>query len=57
MKKKYEPPEMYTENIQATFVGACCPAPVNFNPSYLDYSVPACGPPCKWDYVGYGQAG
>jgi len=58
MKKQYQKPEVYTEDVTMTFVGACCPGniPVNFNPQYLDYFVPSCGPPCSWG-SNYAQAG
>jgi len=59
MKKNYEKPEVYTEDIHMTFVGTCCPpgsTPVQFNPMALNYGVPSCGPPCQYATNSY-QAG
>ena len=52
MKKKYEKPEVYSENVTMAFAQECCnPTPDGWNPACGD--LPMGGAGCSWGRSNY----
>ncbi|MBN1578962.1 MAG: hypothetical protein JW913_20540 [Chitinispirillaceae bacterium] len=53
MKKKYEKPEVITEDISTTFAGACCSDTdyINWNPAHV--IIPCHNPACHYELNSY----